>query len=549
MKDNALPPMNIADIMAAGEVIPDFFHGVEGANRVHLAVQAFNNSPQKAELLTLGSELLYWSWQRDPLNSGILDPLLQGASQAGFLEDAPSAFLSGLKKALDGPPPAEGIAAALAEDPAGTFKMLLPAVHDETTALHILSQCWETLLKLGNAALPQAMLNNAKIPELLKARLQAEFAFHFLAPDEALAVIAKVDQGLFAWWKQYYQAELQLRMGDGDKAAAGFSALWRRIPWHVNLAHKLRTLLSPLPLDEMLLERESVAVCVYSWNKAEPLRDTLESLATSKLGKARIVVMDNGSDDGTAAVIEASRALYPADRFESLRVPTNLGAPGARNWMLALESVKACDHVAFLDDDVLLPGDWLVALLGRAVDMGKYGAVGCRITSSQGPAGLQSADYHLARLKQLGIEDFEERDRILLPELTLGRLDDGIFSYDRACISVTGCCHLISAESIRDVGAFDIRFNPTQFDDLDRDLRCNKAGFPVYYHGSLAVQHVGHSSLAKAKTPAAVGHIFGNKMKLEGKYEDAEIVDLAERDFEAGRKELGRSLSFLEKAL
>lgn len=549
MKENALPPLSAKSILAAGEMIPDFYHGVEGANRVHLAVQAFNNAAKMPELITLGAELLYWSWLRDPLNFGILDPLVQAASQARFLEDATFAFVSGLKTALDGQPPAEGIAAALAEDPMGTFKALLPAVQDETTALRILSQAWETLLKMGNAELPSALLQAARIPGAVKDRLHAEYAFHYLPAEEALTAVAAVDDGLFAWWKQYYHAELQLRMGEMDAAVAGFSALWRRIPWHVNLSHKLRTLLAPLPLDPHVVEREKAAVCVYSWNKAGPLRDTLESLAASALGNARVVVMDNGSDDETSAVIESAMELFPVDRFESLRVPVNLGAPGARNWLLALESVKACDHVAFLDDDVVLPEGWLVALLSRAVDIGTYGAVGCRITSSEQPPGLQSADYHLARIKQLGIEDFGERDRILLPELTMGRLDDGMFSYDRRCLSVTGCCHLISAESVRAVGGFDIRFNPTQFDDLDRDLRCNQGGFPVYYQGSLAVQHVGHSSLAKAKTPAAVGHIYGNKKKLEGRYEDAEVVALAEQDFEAGRRELGQALAFLEKAI
>lgn len=38
-----------------------------------------------------------------------------------------------------------------------------------------------------------------------------------------------------------------------------------------------------------------------------------------------------------------------------INVPVNIGAPAARNWLMKLSDVKACDWAIYLDDDILLP--------------------------------------------------------------------------------------------------------------------------------------------------------------------------------------------------
>ena len=43
------------------------------------------------------------------------------------------------------------------------------------------------------------------------------------------------------------------------------------------------------------------------------------------------------------------------------------------------------------------------------------------------------------------------------------------------------------------------------------------------YCGDVAVAHVQHSSLAKARGPAAIGQVMGNKLKLEGRFTPADM--------------------------
>jgi GT2 family glycosyltransferase len=119
-------------------------------------------------------------------------------------------------------------------------------------------------------------------------------------------------------------------------------------------------------------------------------------------------------------------------------------------------------------------------------------------------------------------------NRVLIYANCAGGLDTGLFSYVRPCLSVSGCCHLISLAAVAKAGPFDLRYTPSQFDDLDRDLRSAMAGLPAVYAGTLAVRHVQHSSLAKSQTPRQIGHVMGNKLKLDTKYADEELTALGQ---------------------
>jgi GT2 family glycosyltransferase len=127
----------------------------------------------------------------------------------------------------------------------------------------------------------------------------------------------------------------------------------------------------------------------------------------------------------------------------------------------------------------------------------------------------------------------------------LGARETSLFAYARPCLSVTGCCHLVGAAALERAGRFDLRFGPSQFDDLERDLRSALAGMPAFYEGRLAVPHMQHSSLRQATDPARAGHVLGNKIKLEHLYDDAQKAELARIDHEAALTDLDARLAEL----
>ena len=419
-------------------------------------------------------------------------------------------------------------ATARQDDRALILRFLTIALAKSAKPLAWLGHCWQDMLYLGLPEIPRAALDMIAWDETilpLKARLEAEWAFQFQSPEDALPLIDALDPDVWGLWRAYAGGELLLRMGKQGQAKGVLAHLWKTIPWHINLMLKLHDLFQPTPLGNEA-DTNDVAILVYSWNKADLLADTLASLAESDIGNAKIFALDNGSTDGTPNVLLKAQATFGADRFHIETLPVNVGAPAARNWLLSLPEVKACSWAAFLDDDVVLPKTWLLQLLGGTKGEEEIGAVGCRITAATPPYGLQSADYNLFPKLADPVQPGQLPNRVLVFDNCAGSIDTGLFTYTRPCLSVSGCCHLISLKAVEKVGGFDLRYTPSQFDDLDRDLRSALAGMPAVYVGSLAIKHVQHSSLAKSQNEKQIGHVMGNKFKLDTKYTDEELVTL-----------------------
>ncbi|BCS90122.1 glycosyltransferase family A protein [Pseudodesulfovibrio sediminis] len=410
-----------------------------------------------------------------------------------------------------------------------------------------LHHIWQDLLHLGKPELSRAVLDMIAWDATLlplKARMEADWAFHCLPPEEALPFIEALNPETWSLWRAYAGGELLLRLGKKGEAKATLAGLWKAIPWHVNLTLKLHDLFNAPPVAEEA-DTHDVAILAYSWNKADLLADTLASLAQSAIGTAKIFALNNGSTDHTAAVLDKARHTFGPDRFHIETLPINVGAPAARNWLLALPEVRASKWAAFLDDDIVLPTDWLLRLLGAVGERTDIGAVGCRITAAFPPFGLQSADYNLFPTPPAETEPGALPNRVLLFDNCAGSVDTGLFTYTRPCLSVSGCCHMVNMASIAQTGGFDLRYTPSQFDDLDRDLQSSLIGMPALYVGGLAIRHIQHSSLAKSKTNKQIGHVMGNKFKLDTKYSDEELIRLGQENRQRLWSDLEQKCTFL----
>ncbi len=106
----------------------------------------------------------------------------------------------------------------------------------------------------------------------------------------------------------------------------------------------------------------SYDVVIPCHNRAHVVADAVASVLAQVPAPERVIVVDDGSNDDSAAVI---RALADADpRVVAMILPRNVGASQARNSGAALSTA---DWIAFLDsDDVWLPGA-ARALLGGVV--------------------------------------------------------------------------------------------------------------------------------------------------------------------------------------
>ena len=225
--------------------------------------------------------------------------------------------------------------------------------------------------------------------------------------------------------------------------------------------------MTPNPTRAQTMTNLDVSIVVCTYNRADMLRDALESLAqleTSGEFTYEVVVVDNASTDETSAVIAtaAERCKLPIRSV----IENKRGVAHARN--RGVREARG-QWIAFFDDDQLADHLWLVQLKNTANAMGARcvgGAVRLRL-----PDGIDRALTPLCRM--------------LLGESV------GLDTPQRYDLKVTpGTGNLMLHRSVFDeVGLFDESFNQGG-EDTDLFVRIHTAGIEAWYTPAAVVHHV-----------------------------------------------------------
>jgi Predicted glycosyltransferases len=336
------------------------------------------------------------------------------------------------------------------------------------------------------------------------------------AYDQAMALWPTLNKTLLREISFNLAAEMFIAAGDTARGLALYTKSLKQDPRQVPVRLRMRELENPFAPDRSQLDRHTVNICLYSWNKADMLGQTLESLSRSDIGRARIDILLNGCTDHSREVVDTARALFPDNEFTVHDLHVNIGAPAARNWLKELPEVRACEYIAFLDDDVTVQKDWLAAFLTVAETDPKIAVVGCKTLHPGKPALIQYL-YRYVAIADHGLF----RMSINAPE---HQYDTHVYDFTRETRNVMGCLHLLRTSALREIKAgFDIRFSPSQVDDIDHDVCLCLAGYKVMYCGQVACVHhqsSGTNSTKEGLKPDNVGSIMGNDIKLYFKHAD-----------------------------
>ena len=335
---------------------------------------------------------------------------------------------------------------------------------------------------------------------------------------QAHARLNRVEDALALWrgMNEKEQDELTLNLaaetfvlaGDRAKAARLYAASLRLDPLQDPVRRRLEQLSSPFAANPRLVAERSVNIYLYTWNKADLFGRTLKSLAASDIGGAGIKILLNGCTDHSRDVAHRARELFPNNPVEIIELPVNVGAPAARNWLIAQPATREADYTAFLDDDVDVPRDWLAHYLTVAESTPRFGAVGCKVLFPGEPRRFQYLFRNIAVAKEGFV-----RISLVTPN---NQTDNGAYDFVRPTDNVMGCLHMFSRQALEAHPRFDIRFSPSQLDDIAHDLDLRLDGYGVVYTGLVGCIHhqssgVGvHSRMDLAK----MGNVIGNDVKL-----------------------------------
>lgn len=163
-------------------------------------------------------------------------------------------------------------------------------------------------------------------------------------------------------------------------------------------------------------DRVLVSVIVPAFNAGRSVEGALRSALANAGPDLECIVVDDGSTDDTASVVERLAAADP--RIILLRAPTNEGVSSARNRALA---ASRGEWLVFLDsDDRLRPG-WLTALLDPALNGGALAVIGQRIWTD-GRREWLTALYDIADIRTAGRTSLAARPGLLFYASATGKL-------------------------------------------------------------------------------------------------------------------------------
>jgi len=217
----------------------------------------------------------------------------------------------------------------------------------------------------------------------------------------------------------------------------------------------------------------TAAVVIPNHDGRRWIEGCLDSVAAQTLAPADVVVVDNGSTDGSPAVARAREGVRVLEMGE------NLGFAAAANAGIA---AARADAVALVNTDVVLAPDWLermLAALGEGV-----GSVACKMVDLADPGVLYDAGDVLRRDGAC-----EQRGRFAR--------DDGRFDAPGEVFAACAGAALYRREAVEAVGGFDERLF-LYLEDVDLGLRLALAGWRCAYEPRAVARHAGEGSAGPA---------------------------------------------------
>ena len=222
-----------------------------------------------------------------------------------------------------------------------------------------------------------------------------------------------------------------------------------------------------------------VAVVIPNWNGADDLRACLASLEAQQGVELEIMVVDNGSTDGSIELIRAEEVSH-------IPLARNIGFAGAVNRGVA---ATGSPLVLVLNADTVLESDAVASLAGG-------------LESDPGLGGVQPRILSLIRGETRDREDPDVPIYSLGQRLTadgrafeagMGRRQGERMHEDSEIFGACGAAALLRRSLFEEMGGFDERYFAF-YEDVDLNVRARIAGWSFQLVSSAVVWHVGNSA-------------------------------------------------------
>jgi GT2 family glycosyltransferase len=217
-----------------------------------------------------------------------------------------------------------------------------------------------------------------------------------------------------------------------------------------------------------------LSVVIPNWNGIRWLPACLDSIARQESAPGEVIVVDNGSRDGSREFIAT---LHPGVKM--IELPHNTGFAHAANVGMR---AAASEIVALLNTDVVLEPDWVSRMVAALEAEPDVASVACKLLSLEDRRFVYDAGDILRRD---GV--CEQRGRFLA--------DTGRWDQPGEVFGACAAAAVYRREAVLSLGGFDERYF-AYLEDVDLALRLRLAGWRCRYEPAVAL-HAGEGSASR----------------------------------------------------
>jgi GT2 family glycosyltransferase len=209
------------------------------------------------------------------------------------------------------------------------------------------------------------------------------------------------------------------------------------------------------------------SIIIVSLNGGPVIARALESIRATDYDRYEVIVVDNGSTDNLAEVVQTG---FPEVLL--IQSPINLGFAGGNN--LGMRQAQG-DVLVLLNDDTEVRPGWLRAWAQAMRERPRWGVLGCKLLYPGGRL-IQHAGGVVESNGQTHHLGYEQED-------------DGRFDEILACDYVTGAAIALRREMVERLGPLDEKYFPIYFEETDYCWQARRVGYEVLYVPDSVVIH------------------------------------------------------------
>ena len=237
----------------------------------------------------------------------------------------------------------------------------------------------------------------------------------------------------------------------------------------------------------------SVVIIILNWNSCDDTEECLKSLEKVIYKSFTIIVVDNGSDNTDCLALKSK---FP--KIELIVSKENLGFTGGNNLGIEYAKKNNPDYILLLNNDTTVEPDFINHLLLVFYKHKNVGIAAPLINYYYEPGKIWSEGGKVSRIRGSGFAN------------SIHHIEKARFN-DKSVSFVSGCCMLIKAKILDEIGLFDDNYF-LYIEDVDFCKRVIDGGYGIFVSNQSRIYHKVSSSTNKSFSQLPLYYATRNRL-------------------------------------